>query len=251
MARFIHTSRGKHSVRWKPYSRAHSATLGPTPRDLLQLAAGLLQGGLGHLGQVHLPGGDLLGGVQQVFGPEARPQGGQVLQGTGGKPPGGGEGLPACLPNGLPKGLAQPVDDPLDTGDVVVLGDDKRAQSLPGLLAQEADARGEGRRLRQGGAQGGEGPALCPVVGVQVEIAPPQGVKLPLGAEKPHLPSLLAQAQDLPEGRALPQGEGAAGGLFPEGGPAASGRPGRSPGFGPGRRKQGTKGPLQKGNESP
>ena len=32
MARFIHTSRGKHSVLWKPYSKAHSATLGPTPK---------------------------------------------------------------------------------------------------------------------------------------------------------------------------------------------------------------------------
>ena len=32
MARFIHTSRGKHWVLWNPYSSAHSATFGPTPK---------------------------------------------------------------------------------------------------------------------------------------------------------------------------------------------------------------------------
>ena len=32
MARFIHTSMGKHSSRPIPYSSTHSATLGPTPR---------------------------------------------------------------------------------------------------------------------------------------------------------------------------------------------------------------------------
>ena len=45
------------------------------------------------------------------------------------------------------KKQAQPLYDPFDPGNIVVLGNNKGAQRLEGLLVQNTDARSEGCRL--------------------------------------------------------------------------------------------------------
>lgn len=95
-----------------------------------------------------------------------------------------------ALPERLPEGGAQPLDDPLDAGDVVVLADDEGAERLPRLLPEHADAGGVGDGAREDGV-GGEAALDLPVVAVEVEIAAPHRLEVLRAAQDADFPGRL------------------------------------------------------------
>ena len=113
----------------------------------------------------------------------------------------------AATASGVGK-VAQAVDYPLDTGNVIILRYDERAERLPRLLPQNAYAW----KLRHGGAHificfqpladGG-------IITVKVKISPPNRLKLRfVGAAKGHGLSVLIYRQRPPVSHAVPAAVG-------------------------------------------
>ena len=78
----------------------------------------------------------------------------------------------------LSKLLAESCHNSLDPRNVVVLGEDKRAKRLPGVLPQDAHARREARRLAHHPIARQRALDRA-VIGVQVEIMPPERLEVP------------------------------------------------------------------------
>ena len=107
--------------------------LGAHALYLHECIPGLLQRHFGKGGEVDLPFRHLFGGIQYVFGPEAGPQTGERRYRQAGQPFGRGEGVQPDAIRPLQRGAengAEPLDNALDAGDVVVLGDNKGAEDV-------------------------------------------------------------------------------------------------------------------------
>ena len=123
----------------------------------------------------------LLGGVRQIAGPPAGPQGGQLLLGAGGQLLRGGKGVLSVFQRAAAEG-AQPLHQASNAGDVVVLAENKGAQRFKKGLAQHPNAGILGHTGRQppvarliAGQKGG-------VIHVQGKITAPE---VPLGLVRP------------------------------------------------------------------
>ncbi len=148
--------------------------LGTDATDGLEDLSGLVDGHGGNSGQLDFPIGNFLRRIQYVFCPESRTEGREVVQGKSGDPFGTGKCGTIC--GVVTKCFAKSCDDAFDAGNIVVLADDKRAESLPGVLTENADASG----VVAGQSEGGVVPENLlhgVVIGVQVEIGAPDGFK--------------------------------------------------------------------------
>ena len=148
-----------------------------------------------------------MSGVDYVFRAEARPYGRKPLDPRRGNGLGSRKGI-VLTSERLAEQTAQAVDYPLDTGNVIILRYDERAERLPRLLPQNAYAR----ELRHGGAHifirfqpladGG-------IITVKVKISPPNRLKHRfVGAVKDHILSVLIYRQRPPVSHTVPAAVG-------------------------------------------
>ena len=124
--------------------------------------------------QIHLPFRHQTGSGQQVFGPESGAQRGQFFQRRSGKALGRGE-MEQPFFGRLSEGFTEPLDDSFDTGDVIVLRNNKGTQRLPGLLSKNADSARVSRGFCKYRVQLAQFLSNGRVIGVNVKITAPQG----------------------------------------------------------------------------
>ena len=114
--------------------------LGAHPLNGHQLGFGLVHGQAGQLNRVNFTAGHLLGGIQQVGCPPARPQKSQIFYGKPGHPLCCGKGIAAPFQR-LAQALTEPLHNGPNAGNVVVLANNEGAQCFKKGLAQHTNAR--------------------------------------------------------------------------------------------------------------
>ena len=159
----------------QPVQQGAVGDFGPHPFDFHQPGPGLGQGQGLELRLGEGAGCHPAGGVQNVAAPPSRPQKGEIRLGERGQTPGGGEGVevPAVVQR-LAQSPAQPVHNPPDPGNVVVLADEEGDEGFKEGLPQHPDAGGAVDAVGQARMGGPHPVQQGGIIQVQGEIAGPE-----------------------------------------------------------------------------
>ena len=149
-----------------------------------------------------------MGGIQKIFGPKTAAQRRKILCCAKGQPFRRGKRRRTVFQR-VAEETAKAFDDAADAWDIIVLAEDKRAQSFPWVLAQQTDSRGEPNRPAQDRI-GGKMTAQSGVILIQTKIGNPEFPDaLAVCVGKNQNGALLPDSAEMSGGNAFPEAVGA------------------------------------------